>query len=73
MKRRLLIVVMALLIIVNVFGSSCVNNDQAIRAVATDFMAAYQNQEYSRCLDYLSNHLRRSSGDQQLINRMQLV
>ena len=73
LKKRLYLVLMALFVLLNAFTLSCVNNDQAIKDAVTDFITAYQNQEYSRCLDYLSNRLRSSEGDQKLINRMQLT
>ena len=73
MRKRLGIVLMILFVLLGIFSSSCMNEDQAIRDVVTNFVEAYKNQEYSGCLDYLSNRLRSTEGDQKLINRMQLT
>ena len=73
MRKRLGIVLMMLLVLMSIFSLSCMNDNQAIRDVVTNFIGGYQNQEYSRCLDYLSNRLRSSEGEQQLINRMKLA
>jgi hypothetical protein len=50
---------------------SCAPTKTQINEVVTNFITAYQNEQYSECLDYLSNHLRTAIGDQTLINRMQ--
>jgi hypothetical protein len=61
-------------LLVSIGTSSCAANAQdSIQDTVTQFVVAYQGQQYSRCLDYVSQRLRDSSGDQALINRMQVA
>ena len=52
---------------------SCTSDTKAIQDVATEFVTAYKNQQFSLCLDYMSNKLRESEGDQALINKLQVA
>jgi flagellar capping protein FliD len=50
---------------------SCTSDTKAIENVVTEFVNSYKNQQFSSCLDYLSNRLRNSEGDQSLLNKLQ--
>lgn len=71
--KRFSYVFLCLLLAVSIFSVACTNDKSAINEVTVGFVSAYQNQQYSLCLDYLSNRFRTSTGDQSLINRMQLA
>jgi hypothetical protein len=62
-----------LLLLVMTFGVSCVDDTKSIEDTVSGFVAAYQGQEYSKCIDYMSKRMRTSTGDQVLINRMQVA
>ena len=70
LKKCLLLVVMLSCALLAV---SCSNDTQAIKTVVTDFVTTYQNQQYSVCLDYTSNHVRTSTGDQALTNKLEVA
>ncbi len=70
-KRWLSVVVFILILSFASITMSCESDSKAIEDVTTEFVTAYQNQQYSTCLVYLSNRLRNSEGDQNLINRLQ--
>lgn len=46
-------------------------DSQAIEDAVTGFLDAYQNREYSRCLDYYSLSTRTSVGDETLLDELQ--
>ena len=55
-----------------VLSSGCViDNNKAVKDTVTSFFNAYQNREFSRCLDLFSERLRDSRGDNNLVNEMQ--
>jgi hypothetical protein len=69
----LLILVTLLILPSALLCVSCTNDTKAIEDVVTEFITAYKNQQYSICLDYMSNKLRDSEGDQALITRLQVA
>jgi hypothetical protein len=73
LKRCLLTLFALLLLSSTLLCISCTSDSKAIQDVATEFVTAYKNQQYSICLDYMSQKLRDSEGDQELINRLQLA
>ena len=73
LKRCLLTLFALLLLPSTLLCISCTSDSKAIQDVATEFVTAYKNQQYSICLDYMSQKLRDSEGDQELINRLQLA
>jgi hypothetical protein len=73
LKRYLLILVTLLILPSALLCVSCTNDTKAIEDVVTEFITAYKNQQYSICLDYMSNKLRDSEGDQALITRLQVA
>ncbi len=46
-------------------------DSQAIEDTVTGFLDAYQNREYSRCLDYYSASTRTRVGDETLVDELQ--
>ena len=72
LKRCLLTLFTLLLLSSTLLCISCTSDTKAIQDVATEFVTAYKNQQYSLCLDYMSNKLRESEGDQALINKLQV-
>ena len=73
MSKLIKYVLLVITFLVLFTNQSCTSDKQAIKDVVTDFLEAYQNQLYSRCLEYISEELRTTTGDQVLINRLQIA
>jgi hypothetical protein len=59
---------MIIAIVPLLFGCGGVEND--VRHTVTGFFNARDNQQYSKCLDYLSTQLLNSVGESQIINNL---
>ena len=71
MKIFKLTTLLALLIVLVFSSSTCaVTDEEAIQQTVTGFFTAYQNQEYSRCLEFLSEELKASLGEEEIIERL---
>ena len=71
MKIFKLTTLLALLILLVFSSSTCaVTDEEAIQQTVTGFFTAYQNQEYSRCLEFLSEELKASLGEEEIIERL---
>jgi hypothetical protein len=70
--KALKLITMAFLLVVFGLGSlACaVSDEEAIRETVTSFFAAYENQEYSRALEFLSDLLKDSTGEAEIIETM---
>ncbi len=68
MKKWFLIALMVITIVPLLFGCGGVEND--VQHTVTGFFKARDNQQYSKCLDYLSTQLRDSVGESQIINNL---
>ncbi len=73
LQRSPVVIALLGLLLFAVGATSCVNNKAEIEQTTKGFVTAYQNQQYSQALDFLSTRLRTSEGDQKLINRMQVA
>ena len=72
MRKKILMLVLIMVSCVVVLPVSCgINDKQAIVSTVTNFYDAYQNREYSRCIEYLSDRLRNSTGDRNVISSLQ--
>jgi hypothetical protein len=71
MKSFILITLVTLLIVLAVGSLACaVTDEEAIQQTVTGFFTAYENKEYSRCLEFLSERLKASVGEEEIINRL---
>ncbi len=72
MKNKLnLITIMTLIVLLIASGQACATNDeQSIKETVTEFFYAYENKEFSRCLEFFSSRLRSSVGDANLIEEL---
>lgn len=65
------ITLLSLLIIFVVGLLGCaVTDEEAIRQTVEGFFTAYENEEYSRCLEFLSEELKASLGEEEIIDRL---
>jgi hypothetical protein len=65
------ITLLALLILLVFSSLACtVTDEEAIQRTVTGFFTAYQNREYSRCLEFLSEELKASLGEEEIIERL---
>ena len=66
------LITLVVLLFVLVFGSSAcaVTDEEAIQQTVTGFFTAYENREYSRCLEFLSERLKASLGEEEVIDRL---
>jgi hypothetical protein len=71
MKSFMLITLVTLLIVLAVGSLACaVTDEEAIQQTVTGFFTAYENKEYSHCLEFLSERLKASVGEEEIINRL---
>ena len=71
MKAFTLITLSSLLILLVVSLLGCAMTDEeAISQTVTGFFTAYENKEYSRCLEFLSEELKSSLGEKEIVNRL---
>lgn len=75
MNRRRLIVVLAMvvmLVMLTMSLSACLMGDRvAIEDTLAGFFSAFEQKEYSRCLDFISQRQRNDKGDQYWISEFQ--
>ena len=66
------VLILIILLTVSAAGSlSCaISDEEAIEETVTGFFTAYENKEYSRSLEFLSERLKMSLGDEEIINRL---
>jgi len=68
MKRNILVIILAFLVVSATLAVACGQDDeQAIKDTMTGFLTAYNDDDFNRCLDYVSDDLRTSKGDEQVI------
>jgi len=71
MKPFALITLAALLIMLMTGPLACaVTDEKAVQQTVTGFFTAYEKKEYSRCLEFLSERLKASLGEEEIINRL---
>lgn len=71
MKTLKLITLMSLLVILVVGLLGCTMTDEeAIQQTVEGFFTAYENKEYSRCLEFLSEELKANLGEEEIIERL---
>ena len=71
MKPFALITFAALLIMLMPSPLACaVTDEKAVQQTVTGFFTAYEKKEYSRCLEFLSEKLKASLGEEEIINRL---
>jgi len=72
MRKKILMLVLIIVSGVAALPVACgINDEQAIVSTVTNFYEAYQNREYSRCIEYISSRLRNSEGDRNVMNSLQ--
>ena len=71
MKTFKLITLLALLIVLVSGALACaVTDEEAIQQTVTGFFTAYENREYSRCLEFLSERLKAGTGEAEIIETL---
>ncbi len=67
----MLIILMILSMVLVPGASACaVTDEEAIQQTVTGFFTAYENREYSRCLEFLSERLKASAGEEEIIETL---
>ena len=71
MKTFKLLTLLSLLILFVVGLLGCtITDEEAIQQTVEGFFTAYENKEYSRCLEFLSKELKSSLGEGEIIDRL---
>jgi len=66
--RRIIPVILAIIIVLTIFAGACGQDDeQLIRETMTGFLTAYNDDDFSGTLDYISDNLRSARGDEKII------
>ena len=70
--KTFIILTLAVLLSISAAGSlSCeVSDEKAIQDTVEGFFTAYEKEEYSRSLEFLSESLKTSLGNEEIINRL---
>jgi hypothetical protein len=69
-QRVLLVALVSSTLFSTLFLVACVDDNQAIEDTITEFIVAFDDQQFSRCLELYSSRLRFSEGDTNLLQRL---
>jgi len=70
--RRIIPVTLAIIIVLTIFAGACGQDDELqIRETMTGFLTAYNDEDFSGSLDYISDNLRSDKGDEKIIADLQ--
>lgn len=69
-KRILLVALVSSTLFMTLFLVACVDDKQAIEDTISEFIIAFDDQEFSHCLELYSNRLRLSEGDTNLLQQL---
>ena len=65
-------IILTILVVLTALAGVCGQDDeQLIRETMTGFLTAYNDEDFSGCLDYMSDSLRNAKGDEKLIADLQ--
>ncbi|MFC1971989.1 hypothetical protein ACFLVE_01090 [Chloroflexota bacterium] len=68
MRHNILVFILAFLVVSATLAGACGQDDeQVIKDTMTGFLTAYNDEDFNLCLDYVSDGLRSSKGDEQVI------
>ncbi len=72
MRYKIPAIILTILVVLTAFAGACGQDDeQLIRETMTGFLTAYNDKDFSGCLDYMSDSLRNARGDEKLIADLQ--
>lgn len=72
MRHKIPAIILTILVVLTAFAGACgQDNEQLIRETMTGFLTAYNDKDFSGCLDYMSDSLRNARGDEKLIADLQ--
>ena len=72
MRHKIPAIILTILVVMTAFAGACGQDDELlIRETMTGFLTAYNDEDFSGCLDYISDNLRSARGDEKIIADLQ--
>lgn len=70
--RYIIPVILSITVVLATFAGACGQDDeQLIRETMAGFLTAYNDEDFSGCLDYVSDNLRNAEGDEKIMADLQ--